>query len=816
MRLISTFFGKGLTLLVCLLMAGALQAQDCAGAVNFNSDVADLNSDGTAPGYYLEGGGTLAFNMNEAELTNGALSQNITNNSLIAPGVAYTFTVELEVISGAADISLEYFGSGFSYIGGEYSGSATAADGVTTLTVSGTPTDQNYSIAKIRVQNTTGTVRIISECLTAIPPDNGDNSTCGNAFNFNADFSVNDDGNADEPDGYYTENGGSTTYSAGVVDLTNGALSQNITNNSNAGPNIDYTFEVTLEVLSGEADISLEYFGNGFSYIGGEYSGAVTPADGMTTVTVSGASTDPNTTILKLRIRNSTGTVRITSACLALTPDDSGDVDFGCADNLITNGSFEGDVAADYDGNTTTTTDAVSGSQAVAIPQSDYTEISQTVAVTGGNAYQLTVQAKATGSGGYALARMQFMNDQGDMVLQLNTDVLGTEYQAYGVSGTAPDEATSVRVLFFAGGGNGITVDDACLVDLGPGAIPPVSPEPTGNLIPDYGFEDAGSVFDNGLGCFNANCGMLIRKSNDPASGMMAVTISGNSAVFFDVSNAAARGAAPGDVVPGAIYEGSIDAKVFGTPSFAQFKVDFKDGSGTVIANGADGSPIMNNVVFLSGSDYTTYTFSVEAPPGAETATVFAQKGDGGTLVVDNMSFVNTTALPVTLTSFQGTAMDKYNKLSWVTATEENTEMFYVERSRNGINNWVEVATAEAFGNSDIERAYSINDDQPLGRGFYRVRSVDFDGAQQISNVISIERATAGELNVYPNPASDMVTVESKLDAAGTYQIIDGIGRVLRTGAVQEGFQQTTVNIADLPRGRYIIRVGGESRLLIK
>ena len=53
--------------------------------------------------------------------------------------------------------------------------------------------------------------------------------------------------------------------------------------------------------------------------------------------------------------------------------------------------------------------------------------------------------------------------------------------------------------------------------------------------------------------------------------------------------------------------------------------------------------------------------------------------------------------LPVRLVSFEGEKMEKGNQLTWVTASEENTEYFSIERSVDGVH-WSSIVRQNANG----------------------------------------------------------------------------------------------------------------------
>jgi hypothetical protein len=87
--------------------------------------------------------------------------------------------------------------------------------------------------------------------------------------------------------------------------------------------------------------------------------------------------------------------------------------------------------------------------------------------------------------------------------------------------------------------------------------------------------------------------------------------------------------------------------------------------------------------------------------------------------------------LPVNLTSFEATALDRKVQLDWVTASENNCAGFFVERSTDGEN--YHRVNADLFrpdgttGNSGTEQSYSYTDKTVVNGVTYTYRLVDVD-----------------------------------------------------------------------------------------
>lgn len=169
-------------------------------------------------------------------------------------------------------------------------------------------------------------------------------------------------------------------------------------------------------------------------------------------------------------------------------------------------------------------------------------------------------------------------------------------------------------------------------------------------------------------------------------------------------------------------------------------------------------------------------------------------------------------SLPVSLMSFTGQTMDKYNQLNWRTATEKNTEWHILQRSTDGISDWTEVARTQGAGWSNEEQAYSLNDESPTPISFYRLLNRDFDDAEQLSGIIRLERdaITADVLSAFPNPVGDALNLALTSTLVGDLRVdlTDITGReVLRTEQqVGEGAVSISLDLSGVSRGTYLVR----------
>jgi hypothetical protein len=159
--------------------------------------------------------------------------------------------------------------------------------------------------------------------------------------------------------------------------------------------------------------------------------------------------------------------------------------------------------------------------------------------------------------------------------------------------------------------------------------------------------------------------------------------------------------------------------------------------------------------------------------------------------------------LPVKLINIEATNSNGIVAISWQTSTETNTANFIIQHSTDG-NSFTSIGTVKATGSG--ANRYSFTDTHPTnGTNYYRLQSVDKDGASTFSKVVSCEwLVVSKQFTVVPNPARDIVTVKGNHIAF--VQVVDNIGRVLKTVSFKDA-TNPTLSVGGLPKGVYHLRV---------
>ena len=170
--------------------------------------------------------------------------------------------------------------------------------------------------------------------------------------------------------------------------------------------------------------------------------------------------------------------------------------------------------------------------------------------------------------------------------------------------------------------------------------------------------------------------------------------------------------------------------------------------------------------------------------------------------------------LPVDLVSFTGTPIDDVIMLNWTTLSENHNDHFDVSVSADG-SSWTKIQTIPGVGTSTFSHDYSIIDE---ARGaallYYKLTMVDDDNNAGSDAVIAVKTKLEASIQVFPNPATEFMTVVSdQLHGTTTVTITDLSGKIY-LNEVFEG-QTTMIPLALLKQGHYLVRVCSENTVSV-
>ncbi len=165
--------------------------------------------------------------------------------------------------------------------------------------------------------------------------------------------------------------------------------------------------------------------------------------------------------------------------------------------------------------------------------------------------------------------------------------------------------------------------------------------------------------------------------------------------------------------------------------------------------------------------------------------------------------------LPIELLKFNAENQDTKVALTWATATERNTNYFYVERSTDAIN-WQKISQVKAAENSSKTLYYETDDNEPLfGNSYYRLKIIDLDNSFSYSPIKSIYRTKKEAFVVfYPNPTIGIVNLSSSYSSNQIkFKIFDVTGKELTVNITNQTDDKITFDFSTLAKGLYFINV---------
>lgn len=172
--------------------------------------------------------------------------------------------------------------------------------------------------------------------------------------------------------------------------------------------------------------------------------------------------------------------------------------------------------------------------------------------------------------------------------------------------------------------------------------------------------------------------------------------------------------------------------------------------------------------------------------------------------------------LPITLLTFTGTLKGNNVLLDWTTSSEINSKEFQIEKSNDGVT-YRKLNTVAAAGNSSINKKYSYLDVEATELNYYRLKMVDIDGYNKLSDVIIVKNNLLSQ-SVKPvnNPFTDHIDIRftKMLKGPVVLNLVDISGRLIGTNTFYNPL--SSVIRFDygktLSKGIYILRVENEGK----
>jgi hypothetical protein len=220
-----------------------------------------------------------------------------------------------------------------------------------------------------------------------------------------------------------------------------------------------------------------------------------------------------------------------------------------------------------------------------------------------------------------------------------------------------------------------------------------------------------------------------------------------------------------------------------------------------------------------SDNSVTPWVNSGLTPDQVNDHLVLTGEADRGEYIIGSSGF----PLPIELLRFDAnwtSTKQESATITWNTAIEINTSHFIVQRSIDN-QNWYEVASIAAGGNTSTQQSYQTIDLDPYHNGvsYYRLKQYDLDGTFNYTQVESLYPSnTIDIITLYPNPVVDEFTYQiySSKETEVSVSMVNSLGQVVyrkEHRLVPKGISNHYINVSRLSAGDYILHVRTTSGL---
>ncbi len=139
----------------------------------------------------------------------------------------------------------------------------------------------------------------------------------------------------------------------------------------------------------------------------------------------------------------------------------------------------------------------------------------------------------------------------------------------------------------------------------------------------------------------------------------------------------------------------------------------------------------------------------------------------------------------------------------WQVVAQKNNARFVIEHSQDG-SSFAPIGEVVGSDTSVETKQYKyIHQSPPVGHNYYRIKQVDYDGTYEYSRVVSVWYDGKGEITVYPNPASHIITIQSSFSIKSIV-VYNDLGQIVNAEISNSG---KSINIEKWINGTYLLKI---------
>lgn len=170
--------------------------------------------------------------------------------------------------------------------------------------------------------------------------------------------------------------------------------------------------------------------------------------------------------------------------------------------------------------------------------------------------------------------------------------------------------------------------------------------------------------------------------------------------------------------------------------------------------------------------------------------------------------------LPIDLIDFDGYSKNHINHLNWSVADAKHFSHFDIERSQDG-KSFKKIGRVASENSFAEVKQFKFQDTNPqAGNNFYRLKMVDLDGSFSTSKIITLNIAIRPQINVFPQPANQKMTVELQEEEFGnntSIKMLDITGKIVFEQLLSaENTATIEIEVAAYQAGIYLLILENE------
>ncbi len=164
--------------------------------------------------------------------------------------------------------------------------------------------------------------------------------------------------------------------------------------------------------------------------------------------------------------------------------------------------------------------------------------------------------------------------------------------------------------------------------------------------------------------------------------------------------------------------------------------------------------------------------------------------------------------LPLTFTDFEAVRQGNASLLQWNVAAGLDPVRFDMERSEDGVT-FAHIGSVSGVANGISSGAYSFTDSRPfVGMNWYRLKMTDQNGEFFYSDIRIIDfSAAAPSVSLYPNPTTDLVTINLNGQTGSVEVRVSAIGGGLIRKQLVTAPGVLTIPLKELASGVYVVEI---------